>query len=152
MIASMPSWAQRGRGTAERRHTNSAAVSKAGLGSRPAGRTSRHWDIEPTEAKGTAFVVVASIAVGLVVAGLLTRWGPEVIDLKVYRLGATALLTTARNLCAAREPATGLAFTYPVLAAVSFIPYELMPWAMARATSVTLSIATLWLLCQVTVA
>ena len=85
-----------------------------------------------------------------VFARFLLPWGPEMLDLKVYRLGAEAILHGA-DLYAVREPRTDLAFTYPVFGALLFIPYALVPLVVAKAASLVISLAALWVIVHLTI-
>jgi alpha-1,2-mannosyltransferase len=88
-------------------------------------------------------------ALALVFLGFLLPWGPEMLDLKVYRVGGDALLH-GLDLYAAREARTGLPFTYPVFAALLFVPYAVVPLAVAKAASLVVSLAALWAIVHLT--
>lgn len=99
----------------------------------------------------TRWLVIASlIAAGLVVLGFAGPWASRMLDLTVYRLGAQALLT-GQDVYAVHEPATGLVFTYPLFAAVLFVPYAVMPNLLARLADTSLSLVALWILVHLTV-
>jgi alpha-1,2-mannosyltransferase len=86
----------------------------------------------------------------ILVTMFVAPWGPEMLDLKVYRLGGDALLR-GLDVYAVREPRTDLAFTYPIFAAVLFIPYAWLSLPLAKAASVVMSLGALWVLCYLTV-
>ncbi|WP_432968771.1 glycosyltransferase 87 family protein [Dactylosporangium sp. CA-233914] len=86
----------------------------------------------------------------LVVAGLASPLGSSMIDLKVYRMGGTALLHGS-DLYALALPGSGLAFTYPPFSAVLFIPYAAVPLPVARVASLVVSAVALWGLVHLTV-
>jgi alpha-1,2-mannosyltransferase len=86
----------------------------------------------------------------ILVTMFVSPWGPEMLDLKVYRLGGDALLR-GLDVYAVREPRTDLAFTYPIFAAVLFIPYAWLSLPLAKAVSVVMSLGALWVLCYLAV-
>jgi alpha-1,2-mannosyltransferase len=97
------------------------------------------------------WVVGLSVLAGVaVVVGMGGVWGAGMLDLTVYRMGAHALLTGG-DVYAAREPATGLAFTYPMFAAMLFVPYALMPNVMARMVTTAVSLVALWVVSELCV-
>ena len=77
----------------------------------------------------------------------LQPWAPQMIDLDVYRAGASAVLHGSDPYRVA-GPA-GLPFTYPVFAAMVFVPFALLPELAARATLTVASFAALIVICQV---
>jgi alpha-1,2-mannosyltransferase len=72
------------------------------------------------------------------------------VDLAVYRVGARALLA-GTDIYTVLEPSAQLPFTYPVFAAVLFIPLALLPGLLARAVLVLLSLAALFVVVHLTV-
>ncbi len=90
----------------------------------------------------------ASTAVALLVlTAVLAPWGPKMIDLDVYRTGAATLLG-GRDLYGVVDAGTGLPFTYPIFAAVVFVPLALLPLAVARVVITLLTLAGLVVICQ----
>ena len=77
----------------------------------------------------------------------LQPWAPQMIDLDVYRAGASAVLHGTDPYRVA-GPA-GLPFTYPVFAAMVFVPFALLPELAARAALTVASFAALIVICQV---
>jgi alpha-1,2-mannosyltransferase len=95
--------------------------------------------------------VISGLAAAVVaLAAFAGPWGANMIDLKVYRVGADAVLH-GHDLYAAVEPSTGLLFTYPVFAAVMFVPFGLLPEMLARLLVTSLSIAALVVIVHLTV-
>lgn len=77
----------------------------------------------------------------------LQSWAPQMIDLDVYRAGASAVLHGTDPYRVA-GPA-GLPFTYPIFAAMVFVPFALLPELAARAALTVASFAALIVICQV---
>lgn len=77
----------------------------------------------------------------------LQPWAPQMIDLDVYRAGASAVLHGTDPYRVA-GPA-GLPFTYPVFAAMVFVPFALLPELAARAALTVASFAALIVICHV---
>jgi alpha-1,2-mannosyltransferase len=99
---------------------------------------------------GHGILLVCLVAVGLVLgAAFLGPWGPRFLDMQVYRVGATALLA-GDDIYHAREAVTGLPFTYPVFAAMMFVPFAAVPMWFARGAILYLSLASLVFVCWVT--
>jgi alpha-1,2-mannosyltransferase len=93
--------------------------------------------------------VMVAAAVGLMLtAVLVSPWGTHMLDLQIYRLGARAVLG-GNDLYAVAEPTTRLPFTYPVFAAVLFVPFALVPLGVAKVAMTLLSLAALGLICWV---
>ncbi len=101
-------------------------------------RTDRRW------------VVVALVALGVALGLYNAPWGPNMIDLHVYRVGARSLLT-GTDLYTVAEPGTGLVFTYPVFAAVLFIPFAVLPLLLARILLLVVSLSALFVIVHLTV-
>ncbi|MBX6751919.1 MAG: DUF2029 domain-containing protein [Micromonosporaceae bacterium] len=91
---------------------------------------------------------LVALAVALVV--YQAPWGPRMIDLDVYRVGAHALLS-GTDIYTVAEPEADLPFTYPVFAAVLFVPLALLPELGARILLVLLSLAALFFIVHLTV-
>jgi hypothetical protein len=96
------------------------------------------------------WVIGGLIAAALLLVGFLGPWGPDMVDLEIYRMGGSALLSGS-DVYAVRDPATGLAFTYPVFAAVLFIPFAAVPMSLAKLVILALSLAALWTIVHLTV-
>ncbi len=76
------------------------------------------------------WIAAVVLAVVLSGAGLITADAHGMIDLKVYRMGGSALLH-GDSLYGARLPGFGLPFTYPPFAAIAMIPFAAMPWILS---------------------
>lgn len=79
-------------------------------------------------------------------------WHHDLVDLKVYRLGGSALLDDTSTLYSARLSDIALPFTYPPFAGLVMIPVALLPWAPAVALWTIASAACLvviWRLCLI---
>jgi alpha-1,2-mannosyltransferase len=100
--------------------------------------TDRRWAIG-----GAAAAVVVAVA-------LAGPWGMRLLDLDVYRLGADALRHGV-DLYSVAEPTAGLVFTYPVFAAALFLPFAVLPLAVARVLLTLLSVAALFVIVHLTV-
>lgn len=98
----------------------------------------------PMAAALVAVVVVFDVVVGV-------RAGVAVpADFAVYRMGAAAL-TYGQPLYAVTEPGSGLGFTYPVFAALVFLPLAVLPAPVAFAGVLVLNTALLVGLCALLV-
>ena len=86
-----------------------------------------------------AAAVVVAAAVAAAVVG--SRHG-GLTDLHVYQAAGRAVLD-GRPGSAPRDPATGLAFTYPPFAALVMVPLALVPWWLAAAAWTAASTAAL---------
>jgi alpha-1,2-mannosyltransferase len=93
----------------------------------------------------TACCVVAAFIAILV--ALLRPSGPRMIDLGVYRAGASALVHGTDPYRVAGP--YGLPFTYPIFAAMVFIPFALLPELAARVALTVASFTALILICHV---
>ncbi len=102
------------------------------------GRADRRW------------VIGGLVAAALILLGFLGPWGPAMVDLEIYRMGGSALLSGS-DVYAVRDPATGLAFTYPVFAAILFIPFAAVPMSVAKLAILVASLAALWTIVHLTV-
>jgi alpha-1,2-mannosyltransferase len=71
------------------------------------------------------------------------------IDLSVYRVAARAVITGVDPYSVGGPE--GLPFTYPMFAALLFVPFTLVPEVLARAAITLVSFAALVLICQITV-
>ena len=87
---------------------------------------------------------------GLIVAMLQGPWGSRMVDLEVYRVGASALLS-GKDIYSVSEPSSGLVFTYPVFAAVMFAPFAVMSTPLAQTAILVLSLVALWAIVHLTV-
>jgi alpha-1,2-mannosyltransferase len=87
---------------------------------------------------------VARIVLALTVSQTATgvRLGNDFVDLGVYRLGGRALLD-GQPLYDAQYQVADLPFTYPVFAAVLFVPLALVPFGAAQVLMVALSLTAL---------
>src|SRR5690606_33501228 len=101
-------------------------------------RTDRRW------------AIAGLVAVAVALVAFHAPWGPDMIDLEVYRVGARALLS-GTDVYAVVEPSQELPFTYPVFAAVLFVPFALVPWIAARVLLLLLSFAALFVIVHLTV-
>ena len=93
-----------------------------------------------------AGILAAAVIIGLFVA----PWGPQMLDLEVYRLGASTLLHGG-DVYSVVYPGTDLVFTYPIFAAILFVPFAVMPTAVAHVVVLTVSLAALWVIVHLTV-
>lgn len=100
--------------------------------------TDRRWLIA-----GVAAAVVAAVA-------LAGPWGVRMLDLDVYRVGGRALLDGV-DLYTVTHPGTGLLFTYPVFAAMLFVPLTVLPLAVSRVLLTLLSLVALFVVTHLTV-
>lgn len=85
----------------------------------------------------------------LLVVGLAGPWGPKMTDLAIYRMGADTLLHGI-DIYTASDERTGLVFTYPVFAAALFVPFAVVPWAVARVVITVLSLAAVLVIVRLT--
>jgi alpha-1,2-mannosyltransferase len=93
--------------------------------------------------------VKVAVAVGLLLTAILVSpLGARMLDLQIYRLGGQAVLQ-GHDLYAVTEPASGLPFTYPVFAALLFVPFALVPLGVAKVAMTLLSLGALGLICRV---
>lgn len=107
--------------------------------------------VRPHTLRVDRIVVAAGIlAAAVVVALFAAPWGSQMLDLEVYRLGASTLLHGG-DVYSAVYPGTDLVFTYPIFAAILFIPFAVIPTAMAHALVVAGSLAALWVIVHLTV-
>jgi alpha-1,2-mannosyltransferase len=95
-----------------------------------------------------------AVTIGYTVAGFtailvafLQPWAPQMIDLDVYRAGASAVLHGTDPYRVAGP--FGLPFTYPIFAAMVFVPLALLPELVARAVLTVASFAALIVICHV---
>ncbi len=101
-------------------------------------RGSRRW-----VAGGLAGALVALV-------GFAGPWGARLLDLDVYRMGADALLS-GTDIYSVQEPSADLVFTYPVFAAILFIPFAVLPLAVSRFVLTAISLAALFVIVHLTV-
>lgn len=95
-------------------------------------------------------MIFGLVAATVALVGFLGPWGTGLIDLGVYRMGAQALLR-GDDIYVVRQPGTGLLFTYPVFAALVFVPVGLVPEAVARVVMTIGSLAGLFVLVHLSV-
>jgi alpha-1,2-mannosyltransferase len=104
------------------------------------GVTRGRWD----NATRWWFAALVCVAVGILLPML---WRHSLVDLKVYRLGGSALLDDPSTLYSARMEGSGLPFTYPPFAGLVMVPVSLVPWSLVAAlwTAASLiSLALVW--------
>jgi alpha-1,2-mannosyltransferase len=101
--------------------------------------------------QSTRTIAAAGILAAVVVAALfLAPWGPQMLDLDVYRLGASTVLRGG-DLYSVVLPGYGLVFTYTVFAAVLFIPFAVVPLILSHVAVMAISLAALWVLVDLSV-
>jgi alpha-1,2-mannosyltransferase len=78
-------------------------------------------------------------------AGLLLPmlWNHTGIDLKVYRLGGSAMLDDPSSLYSARLRGTSMPFTYPPFGGIVMIPVSELSWPVAYGASIAVSLVAL---------
>jgi alpha-1,2-mannosyltransferase len=108
-----------------------------------AGSSVPRWTNRKIAAAG---VLAAAIVIGL----FLGPWGPKMVDLSVYRLGATTLLHGG-DVYSAVLPGSDLVFTYTVFAALLFVPFSLVPTVVAHVAVLIVSLVALWVILELTV-
>jgi alpha-1,2-mannosyltransferase len=83
-------------------------------------------------------------AVCVAVAMLLPFvWNHAGADLKVYRLGGSAILADPSTLYGARLRDISMPFTYPLFGGLVMVPVSLLPWPVAYAASIAASLVAL---------
>ncbi len=82
--------------------------------------------------------------------GFAGPWGARLLDLDVYRMGADALLS-GTDIYTVQESSANLVFTYPVFAAILFIPFAVLPLAVSRFVLTAISLAALFVIVHLTV-
>src|SRR5262245_32703450 len=96
----------------------------------------------------SAVTVVCTVAdFPAILVAFLQPWAPQMIDLGVYRAGASAVLHGTDPYSVAGP--FGLPFTYPIFAAVVFVPFALLPELAARTALTVASFAALIVICHV---
>ena len=70
-------------------------------------------------------------------------WGHTGADLKVYRLGGSAILDDPSTLYTARLGDISMPFTYPLFGGLVMVPVSLLPWPIAYAASIAASLVAL---------
>ncbi len=103
---------------------------------------------EPSHRRVLATMIAAAVLLGAVLVVFLQPWGPKMIDLDVYRAAASALLHGS-DPYSAHGP-DGLPFTYPIFAALVFVPFAVLPTVAARVAITLLSFGALWVICHLT--
>jgi alpha-1,2-mannosyltransferase len=107
--------------------------------------------VRPPAARIERIVVAAgTLAAAVIVVLFAAPWGSQMLDLEVYRLGASTLLHGG-DVYSAVYPGTDLVFTYPIFAAILFVPFAVVPTAMAHAVVIAGSLAALWVIVHLTV-
>ncbi|MFC0624259.1 glycosyltransferase 87 family protein [Kribbella deserti] len=90
-------------------------------------------------------------AVCVAVAAILPFvWLHTGADLKVYRLGGSALLDDPSTIYTARLVHISMPFTYPIFGALVMVPAALLPWPVSYGAAIALSLVALfviWKLC-----
>jgi alpha-1,2-mannosyltransferase len=96
-------------------------------------------------------IAAAGMLAAVVVIGLfLGPWGPRMLDLSVYRMGASTLLHGG-DIYSAVLPGTDLVFTYTIFAAILFAPFALLPTVVAHVAVLVVSLVALWVVLDLTV-
>ena len=96
-------------------------------------------------------IAAAGIRAAAVVIGLfLGPWGPRMVDLSVYRLGASTLLHGG-DVYSVVLPGNKLVFTYTVFAAMLFAPFALVPTVVAQAGVLVVSLVASWVILEIVV-
>lgn len=90
------------------------------------------------------------IAAAAVLAAFAGPWGARMLDLDVYRIGGDAL-RSGTDLYAVHETSANLVFTYPVFAALLFVPFAVLPLGVARVLLTLVSLAALFVIMHLTV-
>jgi len=88
---------------------------------------------------GAVLLFAAAVVIRFMFGDELSRFP---VDLRVYRAGADAI-RHGDPLYALRMPDNGLAFTYPVFAALVFIPFSLAPFWLAKVALAAISLTAL---------
>ena len=70
-------------------------------------------------------------------------WDHAGADLKVYRLGGSAILDDPSTLYGARLQDISMPFTYPLFGGLVMIPAALLPWPIAYSASIAASLVAL---------
>jgi|1186.fasta_scaffold04163_2 alpha-1,2-mannosyltransferase len=112
-------------------------------------RASRRRGYQPSPRQLWSLAGLCCAAAALLLPQL---WHHDLVDLKVYRLGGSALLDDASTLYRARMSEIALPFTYPPFAGMVMIPVALLPWSLAVVLWTSASIACLaaiWRLCLI---
>jgi alpha-1,2-mannosyltransferase len=92
---------------------------------------------------GALMLLAAVVVVRFVFGDQVSRFP---VDLDVYRAGADAV-RHGDPLYAMRMPTNGLAFTYPVFAALIFVPLSLVPFGVAKVGLSAISLFALVVIC-----
>lgn len=92
-------------------------------------------------------VAGAAAAFTAILVALLMPWGARMIDLDVYRAAASGVMSGADPYSVSGPD--GLPFTYPLFAALVFIPFALAPTLLARAAITLMSFTALLFICHV---
>jgi alpha-1,2-mannosyltransferase len=88
---------------------------------------------------------VLAAGVCVVVGALLPFvWAHTGADLKVYRLGGSAILADPSTLYEARLKSISMPFTYPLFGGLVMVPVSLLPWALAYGLSIAVSLVALF--------
>jgi alpha-1,2-mannosyltransferase len=86
--------------------------------------------VRPIRLHRRRWLIAAATCVAAAVL-LPLLWRHALVDLKVYRLGGSALLADTSTLYSARMREIALPFTYPPFAGLIMIPVALLPWPAA---------------------
>ncbi|GAA1115345.1 glycosyltransferase 87 family protein [Kribbella jejuensis] len=92
---------------------------------------------------------LTALVVLLAVALLVLTWGHTGADLKVYRVGGWAILTDPSRLYDVHPAGMSMPFTYPIFAAILMAPVAVLPWPLAYALSIVVSLAAVALIWKV---
>ncbi|WP_232828665.1 glycosyltransferase 87 family protein [Kribbella monticola] len=71
-------------------------------------------------------------------------WRHTGADLKVYRLGGSAILADPSTLYEARLRYISMPFTYPLFGGLVMVPVSLLPWPVAYGASIAVSLIALF--------
>jgi hypothetical protein len=106
---------------------------------RPGGPVPRSARSEANDPRLRITVVTVAVGFAAVLAALLAPWGARMIDLEVYRAASRAVVHGVDPYSVSGPD--GLPFTYPVFAALVFVPFALVPTMAARVAITVMSFA-----------
>lgn len=96
--------------------------------------------MELTTSRLRLLTALTCAATGLLLPML---WNHTGIDLKVYRLGGSAMLDDPSSLYSARLRGTPMPFTYPPFGGIVMIPVSELSWPVAYGASIAVSLVAL---------